>query len=173
MLSIISSNGIATFSGCIPRNTWICGYVIAWLDFGFLLYFIAEIIIKLRHWGSFRKYAADAWNLSHFIIVALSTPAFLNLFFSIGAENVMMITVLRVTRSLIGPLRLFPDAGHIFRGVFRALHPHWGFFLILVFLNVLLSLTATLLFGGIPETKEFSGNPSHSIFLLLEIFTIE
>ena len=175
VLSVISCNGIALFLDAFPEIHERAGHTMQWLDIGFLAYFIAEIFIKIRHWGSFKQYFADPWNAFDFIIVVLSTPAALSVFFPLGAENAILITILRLARilRLIRPLRLVPDGAKILRGVIRALRASVGVFLILLFLNLILSLTATLLFGGIPEAKEFFGNPFYSMYSLMKIFTVE
>ncbi len=175
VLFIISCNGIALFLDAFPEIHERAGHIIQWLDIGFLGYFVAEIFIKIRHWGSFRKYFSDPWNAFDFIIVALSTPAAFSLLFPLGAENAILITILRLARilRLVRPLRLVPDGAKILRGVVRALRASVGIFLILLFLNLILSLTATLLFGGIPEAKEFFGNPFYSMYSLMKIFTVE
>ncbi len=175
MLTIICINGFAIFLDAFPGIHTRIGYVIQWVDFGFLLYFLAEIIIKIRYWGSFKQYAADPWNIFDFVIVVLSTPAAFSLLFSIGSENLWIITILRLARilRLIRPLRLVPDGDKILRGVIRALKASVGILLMLIFLNLILSMAATLLFGGIPEAREFFGNPFYSMYSMIKIFTVE
>lgn len=175
VLAIISLNGFSLFLDAFPQIHEQYGLLFLWLDLGFLLYFVAEILIKIRHWGSFRKYCADPWNIFDFVVVTLSMPAVFSLFFPVGAENAMLFTIMRLARllRLIRPLRLVPDGEKILRGVVRALRASVGVFLILIFLNLILSLAATLLFGGIPEAQEFFGNPFYSMYSLMKIFTIE
>ncbi len=175
VLTVISLNGIALFLDAFPEIHSKGGSIIQWLDIGFLTYFFAEILIKVRHWGSFKRYMSDPWNAFDFVIVILSTPALLGMFFPIGTENAILITILRLARilRLIRPLRLFPDGAKILRGVIRALHASLGILLILVFLNLILSIAATVLFGGFPGAEEFFGNPFYSMYSLLKIFTVE
>jgi len=175
VLTVISLNGIALFLDAFPEIHSRAGHIVQWLDLGFLIFFITEIIIKVRHWGSFKRYASDPWNTFDFVIVMLSTPALLSLFLPIGAENAVIITILRLARilRLIRPLRLVPDGAKILRGVIRALHASLGILLILIFLNLILSIAATLLFGGFTGATEFFGTPFHSMYSLLKIFTIE
>lgn len=175
VLGIISLNGFVLFLDAFPEIHATAGQYIQWLDTVFLFYFFVEIIIKVRYYGSFKQYLSDRWNTFDFVIVALSTPALFSLFFPIGAENAVIITILRLARilRLIRPLRLVPDGAKILKGVIRALHASLGILLILVFLNLILSIVATLLFGGFPEAKEFFGNPFYSMYSLLKIFTVE
>ena len=175
VLSVIFCNGIVLFLDAFPEIHQLIGREIHWLDLGFLMYFFVEILIKIRYFGSFRKYASDPWNLFDFIIVSLSAPALLGIVFPIGTENASVITVLRLLRilRLIRPLRLVPDADKIWKGVFRALRASVGILLILIFLNLILSMMATLLFGGLPEAKEYFGNPFYSMYSLMKIFTVE
>ncbi len=175
VLTIICINGLAIFLDAFPKVHAYAGQVIQWIDLGFLLYFFAEIIIKIRHYGSWKLYAADRWNIFDFVIVILSTPAVVSLLFQFGGENFVVITILRLARilRLIRPLRLVPDGDKIIRGVIRAMKASVGILLMLIFLNLILSLTATLLFGGIPEAREFFGNPFHSMYSMIKIFTVE
>ncbi|MCY4170175.1 MAG: ion transporter [Bacteroidetes bacterium] len=175
VLTVISLNGIALFLDAFPEIHSTAGHIIQWLDLAFLSYFFTEIFIKIRHFGSFKQYASDPWNTFDFVIVILSTPALFSVFFPIGAENAVIITILRLARilRLIRPLRLVPDGAKILRGVIRALHASLGILLILIFLNLILSIAATLLFGGFPEAAEFFGNPFYSMYSLLKIFTVE
>ncbi len=175
VLTVICVNGLALFLDAFPRVHTQAGHLIQWIDFGFLLYFLVEIIIKVRHWRSFKQYASDPWNMFDFIIVMLSTPAAFSLLFPVGAENLGIITILRLARilRLIRPLRLVPDGDKILRGVIRALKASVGVMLMLVFLNLILSMAATLLFGGIPEAREFFGNPFYSMYSMIKIFTVE
>lgn len=175
VMTIICTNGFAVFLDAFPRMHADIGHILQWVDLGFLLYFVAEIMIKIRHYGSFRQYASDSWNTFDFAIVMLSIPAAFSLLFPVGAEDMGVITILRLARilRLIRPLRLVPDGDKILRGVIRALKASVGILLMLVFLNLILSMTATLLFGGIPEAKEFFGNPFYSMYSMIKIFTVE
>ena len=175
VLTVIALNGIVLFLDAFPSVHAHSHFWIQWVDMLFVGYFVAEVFIKVRHYGSFRKYFADPWNAFDFIIIALSTPALVSPFISLSAENIGALTVLRVVRilRLIRPLRLVPDADKIWPGIYRALRASVGILLILVFLNLILSLMATLLFGGIPEAKEFFGNPFAAMYSLLKVFTVE
>ncbi len=175
VLTIICINGLTLFLDAFPEVHAQAGPVIQWIDFGFLLYFLSEIIIKVRHSGSFKQYAADPWNIFDFVIVISSTPATFSLLFHIGSEDLGIITILRLARilRLIRPLRLVPDGDKILRGVIRALKASVGVLLMLIFLNLILSMAATLLFGGIPEAREFFGNPFYSMYSMIKIFTVE
>ena len=175
VLTIICINGFALFLDAFPEVHTRAGHVIQWIDLGFLLYFLVEIIVKIRYWGSFKQYAADPWNIFDFVIVMLSTPAVFSLLYPVGAENLGVITILRLARvlRLIRPLRLVPDGDRILRGVIRALKASVGILLMLVFLNLILSMAATLLVGGIPEAREFFGNPFYSMYSMIKIFTVE
>ena len=175
VLSVICCNGIMLFLDLFPEIHDLIGRKIYWFDLVFLTYFFAEILIKIHHFGSFRKYVSDPWNLFDFIIVALSAPALFSIFFPLGTENASIITILRLMRilRLIRPLRLVPDGDKIWRGIFRALRASVGVLLILVFLNMILSMVATLLFGALPEAKAYFGNPFYSMYSLMKIFTVE
>ncbi len=175
VLTIIALNGLVLFLDAFPSVHGHASGWIHWVDMLFLGYFVTEVFIKVRYYGSFKKYFADPWNVFDFIIIVLSTPALISPFISLGAEDAGALTVLRVARilRLIRPLRLVPDADQIWPGIYRALRASVGILLILVFLNLILSLIATLLFGGIPEAKEFFGNPFYSMYSLMKVFTVE
>lgn len=175
VLAVIALNGVILYLDAFPSVNAHFHVWIQWVDMLFIGYFVAEVFIKVRHHGSFRKYFADPWNVFDFIIIALSTPALISPFISLSAENIGALTALRVVRilRLIRPMRLVPDANKLWPGIYRALRASVGILLILVFVNLLLSLMATLLFGGIPEAKEFFGNPFASMYSLLKVFTVE
>lgn len=175
VLAVIALNGFLLFLDAFPSVNAHSHVWIQRVDMLFLGYFVAEVFIKVRHFGSFRKYFADPWNVFDFIIIALSTPALVSPFISLSAENAGALTVLRILRilRLIRPMRLVPDADKIWPGIYRALRASVGILLILVFVNLILLLMATLLFGGTPEAKEFFGNPIVSMYSLLKVFTVE
>ncbi|MBV7328648.1 ion transporter [Chloroflexi bacterium TSY] len=102
-----------------------------------------------------------------------SLPLLLNPFIESQTSAFALVTLLRLGRFLrfIRIMRFVPNAEHIWTGILRSLRASVSVFLVLLFLNLSLSMGATMLFGEI--APEYFGNPLISIYSLFKVFTVE
>ena len=142
--------------------------VASWTDYGCVVYFVIEAIIKIRHEG-FRAYWSNNWNRFDFIVVILSAPALLAPILPLRELSVFL--VLRTGRvfRLMRVMRFIPHADHIYRGIKRALRASVGVFVALFLINLVFALGATQLFGR--TAPQYFGNPALSIYSIFRVFT--
>ena len=146
-------------------------YLVAhWVDYGCVVYFVIETLLKLRQ-DSWKGYWASRWNRFDFTVVLMSTPVLLSPLFE--TQDIGIVLVLRLGRlfRLFRVMRFIPNREHLYRGVMRALRASVGVFLALFLINVVLSLGATQLFGR--TAPEYFGNPALSSYSLFRVFTVE
>ncbi len=170
VLAIILLNALAMFLDAFPGLNQKIGTWLGILDHVFLLYFLFEISAKIGISG-FRKFWARNWNKFDFIIVLTSAPALLS--FIIDARMFSVILILRLCRLLrfLRVLSFIPHRDQLMKGVVRSLKASVGVVISLLFLNFMLSMGATYLFGK--TAPEYFGNPLLSIYSMFKIFTVE
>ena len=76
VLTIIGLNAVAIVLSGFSHIRTQFGEWISWVDYGCLLYFVAEAILKIRR-NSFTNYWKRGWNKLDFIIVLGSSPLLL------------------------------------------------------------------------------------------------
>jgi voltage-gated sodium channel len=143
--------------------------VAAIVDYGCIVYFILEALLKVRKDG-WSKYWESGWNRFDFIIVIVSVPA---LFPVQGVKALKGVLVLRLGRlfRLFRAMRFIPNREHLWLGTKRALKASVGVFFALCIVNVILSIGATVLFGR--YAPEFFGDPLISSYSMFRVFSIE
>ena len=169
MLTIIGLNAVAiVLSGFSHMRTQF-GEWISWVDYGCLLYFVAEAILKIRR-NSFTNYWKRGWNKLDFIIVLGSSPLLLE---PIVGGSVQFFSIVLVGRFLrfLRIMRFVPNSEKIWAGVIRALKASAAVFLTLLVLNIILAMGANALFGDVAP-KHF-GDPLKSAYTLFKVFTVE
>ncbi|MCP4692383.1 MAG: ion transporter [Desulfobacterales bacterium] len=170
VLTMIILNALVMFLDAFPGvNRALEGWPGA-LDHLFLLYFIFEISAKIVTMG-FRTFWARGWNRFDFIIVLASTPVLFS--FLLNSRMFSVLLVLRLCRLLrfLRVLSFIPHRDQLLKGVVRALKASVGVGISLFFLNFMLSMGATALFGKI--VPEYFGNPLLSVYSMFKIFTVE
>ncbi|MGY6561851.1 MAG: ion transporter [Luteibaculaceae bacterium] len=141
------------------------------LDNAITLVFLAEIIIKLRHYG--KSFFYSNWNIFDFVLVMLSLPAILSMFggnLNLNLDFLLVFRIFRVFKS-IRFLRFVPGVEHLLRGTVKALRS--SVFVLLgfsIYIFIIAILSFSLFGNTAPELFE---NPLKSIYTIFKIFTIE
>ena len=169
VLTIIGLNAVAIVLSGFSHIREHFGEWISWVDYGCLLYFVAEAILKIRR-NSFTNYWKRGWNKLDFIIVLGSSPLLLE---PIVGGSVQFFSIVLVGRFLrfLRIMRFVPNSEKIWAGVSRALKASAAVFLTLLVLNIILAMGANALFGDVAP-KHF-GDPLKSAYTLFKVFTVE
>ena len=170
VLAMIALNGAAVFLDAFPSVHARHGSTLFWVDYGCLLYFVAEMAARMVRRGGFGGYwAFSGWNRFDFVIVAVSLPTlFAPLFPSLDHFAVLSAgRVLRFARLL----RFVPDALNLWAGLKRALKASVAVFCVLAMMNLLFALGAMALFGDVAPA--YFGDPARAMYTLFKVFTIE
>ncbi len=167
VLSVIIVNALIIFAQE-------CGAEFPLLDVADLactLYFIAEIIVKIKHLG-WRKFCRDGWNVFDFIIVLVSLPSALQMALpALGSfETLQTLRTLRIVK-FMRTFRFFPDfaiiVGH-FRDAMRKTVGIMCSFLLLIVITAL--ICTDLLHSIVPQ---YFGSIGESIYTIFRMCTIE
>jgi len=169
VLTIIGLNAVALVLSGFPDIRAHAGEWISWVDYGCLLYFVTEAILKIQR-NSFTNYWKRGWNKLDFIIVLGSSPLLLE---PIVGGSVQFFSILLVGRFLrfLRIMRFVPNSEKVWAGVIRALKASAAVFLTLLVLNIILAMGANALFGDVAP-KHF-GDPVKSAYSLFKVFTVE
>ena len=169
VLTIIGLNAVAIVLSGFSHIREHFGEWITWVDYGCLLNFVAEAILKIRR-NSFTNYWKRGWNKLDFIIVLGSSPLLLE---PIVGGSVQFFSIVLVGRFLrfLRIMRFVPNSEKIWAGVSRALKASAAVFLTLLVLNIILAMGANALFGDVAP-KHF-GDPLKSAYTLFKVFTVE
>ena len=169
VLTIIGLNAVAIVLSGFSHIREHFGEWITWVDYGCLLYFVAEAILKIRR-NSFTNYWKRGWNKLDFFIVLGSSPLLLE---PIVGGSVQFFSIVLVGRFLrfLRIMRFVPNSEKIWAGVSRALKASAAVFLTLLVLNIILAMGANALFGDVAP-KHF-GDPLKSAYTLFKVFTVE
>lgn len=130
-------------------------------------FFALEALLKIH--SQKKKYFQSGWNRFDFFITLISLPALIPL----PIESTTWTSLLRTGR-IFRFLRLFkfiPNCEHLALGIQRALKASIGVFAALALLNLILAISATMLFAT--SSPEHFGNPLKSAYSLLKMFTVE
>jgi voltage-gated sodium channel len=148
------------------------GGVLQWVDFGCILYFVAEAALKIQR-DRTRGYFQKNWNKFDFAVTLISLPALAAPFFPETNNAFVAASILRASRAFrfFRLMKFIPNIERLLAGVNRAIRASCGIFIALAILNVILALIATIAFGEI--SQEHFGNPLRSSYSLLKIFTVE
>jgi voltage-gated sodium channel len=141
-----------------------------YIDDFLTLFFLLEAVIKLRYLG-WKKYISSGWNRLDFIIVVLTTPSIILMFFQIPDFSLLLILrALRVAK-FFRFLKFVPNLTEILDGVGRALRAS-VFVLIAFFMyNVIIALFTCYLFREV--APEYFGNALISCYSIFKMFTLE
>lgn len=175
VLAIIGLNAVILFINAFPEIDFATHLLLERLDYACMVYFVVEAIWKIAILG-FRTYWSSNWNKFDLFVIFVGLPLLLHPPIdgpSVGAYAVAPL--LRMGRFIrfIRVMRFVPNMNHIARGVARALKASIGVFLVLLGLNVILALGATIIFGELPQAQQYFGNPLISLYTLFKVFTIE
>lgn len=172
VLTIILINAIVVFFDAFPSIHTTTRGILHAIDYGCILFFILEAVLRIRRHG-FGGYWANGWNRFDFIIVGASLPLLVGPLIHEELIGFSIFPVLRLGRfaRFMRLMRFIPHAAEIGRGVVRALQASIGVFVVLLFLNIILALGATMLFGEL--APQYFGNPLTALYTLFKVFTVE
>lgn len=141
-----------------------------WIDYACLVYFFAEMTIKIRltGWVSFWARSINRFDL---ILVLASAPTLVSAFADI--EELSLVLVFRTGRLLrfLRVLRFIPYADQLWSGIGRALKASVGLLLALTLYNMVLALIGCHLFAEVAPAH--FGDPFTGVYTLFKVFTIE
>lgn len=170
VVSVILLNGLALFFlASVEHESQEAGVWFA-IDYGCIVFFVVEAMIKVRLDG-WRRYIASGWNRLDFVVVLVSIPLLLTPVFDY--QQLGGFTVLRLLRlfRLFRLMRFIPDRDKLAAGIVRSLRASIGVFLGVVLINVILAMGATFLFGE--YAPEYFSNPLEACYSMFQIFTLE
>ncbi len=175
VMIVIIINALALFLDAFPAIHAAAGHLLHWVDYACLVFFVLEALAKTRGFQEFNEYWAQSWNKVDFIVVVFSLPVLVSPLLPPGFDDLTLLLLLRLGRLLrfVRGIRYVPRAEKVLKGVGRALKASVSVFLVLMFVNVIFGLGATLLFQDIPEAQNHFGNPFRSIYSMFKVFTIE
>ena len=169
LLSVILINTIIIFL----QESGFKNPIYLYLDVVCTIFFVIEMIIKIKTF-SFKEYWKDNWNRFDFIIVCISTPAILTIFFDAGIlSNLYVLLTLRLLRvfRLFRAFHLFPNINKIAEGLSRALNQSKAILLGFIVIIIISGLINCCLFKNI--APKYFATPLDSIYTVFRIFTVE
>lgn len=144
--------------------------VLEYLDSILTIFFFVEMIVKIRFFG-WKDYISKGWNKLDFVIVLLTMPSLIFLFF--GIKDWSFLLVLRAARvsKFFRFLKFIPNLQEILSGVGRAIKA--SVFVIIAFFlyNIIVSLFTCYLFKEL--SHEHFGNAFISFYSIFKMFTLE
>lgn len=168
VLTAVALNAFVIFLLSFPSysdNFWL-----RLLDQLFILFFVAEIIVKMRYL-SVRSYFDNPWNRFDFTVVVASLPSLLITVLPIPNTSIAIIFRLFRLVRMVRLLRFVPNIDHLAKGLARAFRSSIFVFLSLLGLNVFLSLFTCHIYHEI--APEYFGDPLISAYTIFQLFTVE
>ena len=147
--------------------------LLLYLDTTCTIFFIIEMLVKIKTF-TFKNYWKSNWNRLDFILVCLSAPSIITIFFEGGIlSNLSVLLTLRLIRvfRLFRAFQFFPNINKIAEGLVKALKQSkailLGFFVIII----ITGLINCCLYKNI--APEYFSTPLQSIYTIFRIFTLE
>lgn len=168
MLLAIIINAVIIFGLYFPR--WHDNFWLLTIDHFFILFFLAELIVKLIALKP-KAYFASTWNRFDFFIVVGSLPVlFLNF---IDVPDTSLLILLRLFRliRLVRFLRFVPNIDQVVTGLGRAIKSSVLVLGALVFLNLMFAILTCHFFAE--SAPQYFGDPLVSIYSVFQLFTLE
>lgn len=174
VITVIVLNAVVLFLDAFPDLSPTWHRALFWIDYGCMIFFVAEALIKIRRWR-FSGYWRSRWNRLDFFIVLGGLPLLLSPLVEASLHEFSVLLLLRLGRLLRFSrlMRSVPNATHIGRGVVRALRASVAVFVVLFVLNLILAMGANLLFGDLDAARPYFGDPLVSFYSMFKVFTIE
>lgn len=134
------------------------------------IYFLLEMLAKLKLLG-WRTYIRSGWNQLDFVIVVLTVPSLLLIFFELPDFSLLLVLrALRVVK-FFRFLKFVPNLDELMNGVGRALKASVFVFIAFFLYNLIISLFTCYLFKNI--APEHFGNALLSTYSIFKMFTLE
>ncbi len=168
ILTIIVINTIIIFI----TESGIKNSFLLYLDILITIYFIIEIMTKIKEYG-FKRFWSNGWNRFDFIIIFISVPSISTLFFESSLSNLSVILALRLLRILriFRVFKFFPNINQITKGFVRALKQSRAILIAYIIIIIISGLINCCLFKNI--APEHFSTPLDSIYTVFRIFTLE
>lgn len=168
ILSIIVINTIIIFI----TESGIGNSFLLHLDIFITIYFVIEMITKIREYG-FKRFWSNGWNRFDFIIIFLSAPSISTLFIETSLSNLSVILALRLLRILriFRVFKFFPNINQITKGFVRALKQSRAILIAYIIIIFISGLINCCLFKNV--APEYFSTPLDSIYTVFRIFTLE
>ena len=134
--------------------------------------FIIEMIVKISSFG-FRQYWSEGWNRMDFILVMMSLPSVVALFWPSAFEELGLFLILRLFRvfRFFRAVHIFPDFATIAQKFWVAMHKTLGiFFGYFIMIITFALICSCFLKESVPE---FFSTPSQSIYSIFRLCTGE
>jgi voltage-gated sodium channel len=164
---VILLNSLVLFLLGFPSLVARYGGLLFNLDYFFTVFFVVEIVLKVRHRG-WRGFWQSRWNRFDFWVVLLSSPMLFSPFFDTHEFGVILIG--RLARFL-KLARFIPDCDKLWAGLQRALMASVGIIFAIFIYNFILAIAATSFFSSVDP--EHFGDPLLSMYTLFKVFTVE
>lgn len=138
----------------------------------FTILFVIEMVIKINEYG-FTKYIANGWNRFDFILIVISIPSLVAIFYSGNLIQLNILLTLRVLRvfKFFRLIRFFPKASDMISSIQRALKASYiiiaGFFLLVFIISL---ITCAMYKSIVPE---YFNNPLNALYSTFRIFSVE
>ncbi len=168
VLSAILLNAIIIFFMAFPDMAH-DPYLLS-LDHIFTLFFLAEALVKIYHYG-WKDYIKDGWNKFDFLIVVASLPSLLSSYIDIPASSlIQLLRLLRIVR-IARFISFIPHMQQLLEGIVRAFKASFFVIIALIGLNFILSILSCHLFGDMNEER--FGDPIIASYTIFQLFTVE
>ena len=169
VLAMIVVNLVILFIRALPDASD-ADQVLMALDHMCLLYFIAEMLIKIRLQG-WQTFWASTLNRFDLILVVASLPSLVTVFAEF--DEFALLLVFRAARLLrfLRVLRFIPHAQQLWRGIGRAVRASVGLLIALILYNGVLALIGCHLFREV--SPQHFGDPFVASYTIFKVFTIE
>jgi len=168
VLFMIALTSLALFLDSFPGIAEATQGFLWKIDYLCILYFLIEITIKIAREP--REFWASGWNRFDFTVVLLSLPSLAAPW--TDGHVFAAILLLRIPR-LFRFLRLFrfvPHGPKYWAGVKRSLRACVGIFSLLLILQLVFALGATIMFGK--HDPENFGDPGQSFYTMFKLFSV-
>lgn len=145
---------------------------LAIIDSAITVIFILEAIVKIRYF-TWSIYIKSNWNKLDFVLVLLSLPSIILIFFHPHYTDLSFLLVLRISRvfKFFRFFKFIPGIESLVVGVRRALKTSVFVFIGFFVYNFISSVFSCYLFKDI--SPELFGNPLDSFYSTFRIFTVE
>lgn len=147
--------------------------VVLYLDITCTIFFIIEMFVKIKTF-TFKNYWKSNWNRLDFILVCLSAPSIMTIFFEEEIlSNLSVLLTLRLVRvfRIIRTLQFFPNINKIAKGLMKALKQSKAILLAFFVIIIITGLINCCLFKNV--VPEYFSTPLQSIYTIFRIFTLE
>lgn len=149
----------------LEHNWWL-----EFIDHLFILFFVAEAIVKIRLLG-WKDYFASNWNRFDFFIVLGSLPVLFASYGNLPDTNLLILLRLFRLVRIVRFIRFVPNIDSVLNGLGRAMKASVFVLGALFFLLFLLSLVTCHFYADMAPDQ--FGDPLKSLYSVFQLFTME